>query len=578
MSRLSSPTRRAWLRGWLSGTALSLVMAGSAGSAGRGKPDIVVIVFDDLGFSDFGCFGSEIETPAIDALAKSGLRYTAFDTKAICSPSRAALLTGRNSHTVNMADLAAGEGPGAEGRSATAPGVMRRDAQMLPDALRRAGYATFAMGKWHLAPIWEDGRPGNNEHWPLQVGFDRFYGFKMGWDDQYRPKLIRQNETIGQPEVPGYHFSQAIVDESIAAIASTPKNKPYFLYLALGATHAPLQVPKPYVDRYRGRFDAGWDALREARFARMKAMGLLPGSCVLPSANAGDRRWADLGDDERKVYARYMETYAGFLTHADEQVGRLVEHLRRTRRLDNTLILVVSDNGGSGEAGQPGSFGQLYPPKAGDAAALAADLDVLQTQHIGYQRPWAMLSDTPYRRYKSWPHLGGVRTPMIVSWPAGVRDAGAVRRQAVDIIDLAPTLAEAAGARFATTLEGKAQLPVAGRSIAATFRSASAPDPRPVQYFELRGNRAIRVGRWRAVSVHRLGTPFEDDRWALYDLAADPAEARDLAGRFPKRLEALKAAWWVEAKRYGALPLGEGPEYVRKLDRYRDAFLPDQDS
>lgn len=566
--------RRQMMQALMAGTALTMFDGAQAATPKR--PDIVVILFDDTGFSDMGCFGSEIATPHIDALARGGLRYTGFDTKAICSPSRAALLTGRNSHTVNMEDLAAGEDAKQTDRSDTTPGVLRTDAQMVPDVLRRAGYATFAMGKWHLAPTWEDGTPGNNARWPLQRGFERFYGFTTGWDDQYRPKLVRQNQRIGQPDTPNYHFSAAIVDESIVAIDATPAQKPFFLYLAMGATHAPLQVPQPYVDRYKGHFDKGWDVLREERFARMKALGLFAPDTPMAPGNHGDRRWAELNDDERKVYARYMETYAGFLTHADEQIGRLVDHLKQAGRFDNTLILLLSDNGAAPEAGQTGSFGQLYPPRPADAHDLAGRLEALQTNHIEYQRPWAMLGDTPFRRYKGWPYLGGQRTPLIVSWPRGIHDKGAIRRQAIDIVDLAPTLAQVAGAAFAPMVDGRRQVPVAGRSISATFVSANAPDPRPVQFFELRGNRAIRMGNWRAVAMHRLGTDFAQDRWELFDIRSDPAETRDLAAQHPDTLAAAKAAWQAQAIRYGALPLTEGPEYMRKLDRYRDSFPQDQ--
>ena len=569
--------RRRLLASFLASTILCACAApmarGPVQGGGGERPDVVLIVFDDLGFSDLGCFGSQIATPNIDALAAAGLRYTGVDSKAICSPSRASLLTGRNTHTVNMPDLAAEEIT----RKQTAPGdvvqgVMPEGARTLAEGLRDVGYATFAMGKWHLEPEWEDGTEGNNAHFPLQMGFDRFYGFRAGWADQYRPDLYRQNAPIGQPQDPDYHLSAALVDESISAIDNVAQADPYFLYLAFGATHAPLQVPREYADRYAGRFDRGWDVLREERLARMKSLGIMPADAAMTDGNSGDRRWADLSDDERKVYARYMEIYAGFLTHADEQIGRLVDHLKRTGRYDNTIFMLVSDNGGAAEAGQTGSFGHLYPPRPANAAVLVDNLDALLETHIEYQRPWAMLSDTPFRRYKSWPYLGGVRVPMVVAWPAGIAPRGEIRRQSVDFVDLAPTIADLAGADLAHDPAGRPVLPVAGQSIAPTFGSNLAADPRPVQYFELRGNRAIRVGKWRAVGMHRPGTRFEDDRWELFDLSSDPAETNDLAQRFPDRLRMMQTAWQEEAERFGALPLSQGPAYLRSRYRYDDSF------
>lgn len=537
------------------------------------RPNVVVIVLDDVGFSDLGAFGSEIRTPAIDALAADGLRYNRFDTKAVCSPTRAALLTGRNPQTVRMADLPATVvDPSDMTRDR---GEMPRNAQTIAQVLQRAGYATHGLGKWHLAPESEDGSPGRNASWPLQRGFDDFYGFFSGWTDQYHPKLIDGNRAVPSPETPGYHFSVDITDRAIAAM--TPKagaaRKPAFLYLAYGAGHAPIQVPGRYSAAYGGMYDKGWDALRDERLVREKRMGIVPANTALPARNPGDRAWADLSPTERKVFARFMQVYAGFLTHTDEQIGRLVAHLKATGQYDNTVFILLSDNGAASEAGQMGSFEQLYRPNK-----LTIDQMLLRIDDIGtdkteseYQRPWAMAGVTPLRRYKIWPYLGGVRTPLIITWPKHIRDRGAIRHQYVDTVDLAPTIADLARTHFPTTIGGTGEIPVAGKSIRATLLSATAPSARQVQYFELRGNRAITAGKWRAVAVHRQMTDFAKDRWELYDVEADFSETTDLAARYPRKLAELKALWWREARKFSTPALAEAPEKFRLRERFDDS-------
>jgi len=559
----------------MAGTAMLPAVGGCATLArapGSVRPNIVLILFDDTGFSDFGCYGSEVRTPHIDALAAAGLRYNRFDTRAICSPTRAALLTGRNSHSVGMKDLAAGEGGRAEKREGV-DGILASDAQMLPDALRRAGYFTLASGKWHLSPAWEDGAPPNNGAMPMQRGFDYFYGFLGGWQDQFKPNLYEGNQPIGQPDDPNYHFSGAIVDKAITQLDQRDPLKPFFLYLSLGATHSPVQVHAAYIDRYKGVYERGWDVIRQERFERQKRLGIIPPDTKLPPPDPKDRPWSSLTEDERIVYARYMATYAGFLEHADEQIGRLIAALKAEGAYENTLFVVASDNGPSSEGGATGSIDQLYPPIPANAAELVNNLDRIGKVHMAVQTPWTIASATPFRRYKSWPYLGGQRAPLVLSWGSRFA-AGAIRTQAVDEIDLAPTLAEVAGARFETQIDGVTQQPVAGRSIVPTFDAANAPDPRPIQYFELRGNRAIRVGNWRAVAVHRQGDDFEKDEWKLFDLSNDFNETTDLSDRFPEKLAELKAQWMVQATQYKVLPLGEGPAYMRRFNPYGDEFSP----
>jgi arylsulfatase len=541
-------------------------------SAASTRPDILLIVLDDVGFSDLGAFGSEIRTPNIDALAKDGLRYNRFDSKAVCTATRAALLMGRNNQTVRMADLPA-EQPDpsnlTKDRDELAP-----NAQTLAAALRSAGYATHAVGKWHLAPEFENGAPGKNASWPLQRGFDDYYGFISGWTDQYHPDLIAGNRALPKPDIPGYHLSSDLVDHAIDAIGKP--GKPNFVYLAFGVAHAPIQVPAAYADHYAGIYEKGWNAIRQERFVRLKAMGIIPANTILPPANPGDRPWSSLSDDEKAVFARFMAVYAGFIEHADEQIGRLIAALKRDGKYDNTLIMLLSDNGAASEAGFNGTFNGMYKPNQPNAAEMRARLAELGTDktQAEYQRPWAMAGVTPYRRYKVWPYLGGVRTPLIVSWPRRIRDGGAIRHQYVDTIDIAPTLLAAAGTHFSAKVDGVRQIPVAGHNFLPSVLSAKAPESRTVQFFELRGSRAITSGEWRAVAVHLPGTDFEKDRWELFDLSRDPAEAQDLSGQEPSKLAEMKALWWREARKYSTPPISEAAARFLRRNWFKDAFPP----
>lgn len=561
----------------LLGTVAAMAAPASAESV-RGRSadapkNIVVIVLDDVGFSDIGAFGSEIRTPAIDALASGGLRFNRFDTKAVCSPTRAALLTGRNPQTVRMADLPARKlNPADMTRDR---GELSPNAQTIAQVLHARGYETHGFGKWHLAPESEDGAPGRNGSWPLQRGFDSFYGFFLGWTDQYHPKLIEGNRRLPAPNDPSYHFSVDITDRAIAALPA-PKagaaDKPKFIYLAYGAGHAPLQVPRPWIDAYAGVYEKGWDAMRQDRLARQKAMGIVPASTKLPDRNPGDRAWSELTPTERTVFARFMATYAGFISHTDDQIGRLVSHLKATGQYDDTLIVFMSDNGAASEAGQKGSFERLYAPNKLTPEQMLGRLDELGTDKTQseYQRPWAMLGSTPFRRYKLWPQAGGVRTPLIVSWPRQIADGGAIRTQYVDVVDIAPTLADAAGTRFPAKVGKVAELPVAGRSIRPVLRSAKAPG-RAVQYFELRGNRAITSGKWRAVAMHKQMTDFASDTWQLFDTEADFSETTDLAAKYPAKVEELKRLWWREARKFSTPALAEAPEEFRSRERFDDS-------
>lgn len=524
---------------------------------GPNSPNIVYIVLDDTGFSDLHCYGSEIATPNIDALAAGGLFYNNFHCKAICSPTRASLLTGRNCHSVGMKELA-GEDQGyphARGRITPA-------AATVAQVLRSHGYSTMGVGKWHLVPTRDMKASGDRTHWPLQKGFDRWYGFLSGWTDQYHPDLVEDNHAVRRPDNPNYHFSVDIVDKSLAMLHdqhAADAQKPFFLYLAFGATHAPIQVPKSYIEKYVATFEKGWDRIREERYRRQLEHGIIPANTKLPPRNPGDPAWTDLTAQERAVYTRFMAAYAGFLEHADEQVGRVVGWLKQNNLFDNTAIFLLSDNGGAPEAGTHGGFARPY----GDATTVEQmyqrldELGSEKTQPL-YQRPWAMASDAPFKYYKLWPYAGGVQTPFIVSWPARIAQPG-MRRQFVDVIDITPTVYDIAGITPPAVFDGVCQMPVQGKSIRATFDNPESRSPRDTQYFELWGSRGIWHDGWKAVGIHKPGTDFERDRWELYNVDRDFSESVDVAGQSPAKLDELKKLWWSEAEKYGALPLLEAP-------------------
>ncbi|HWU03021.1 MAG TPA: sulfatase-like hydrolase/transferase, partial [Novosphingobium sp.] len=373
-------SRRRFTGSLLAATALAAPLRAAAATGAR--PNIVTIILDDVGYSDIGCFGSEIRTPAIDSLAKGGLRYVRFDTKAVCASTRAALMTGRNSHTVNMPDVP------------DLTGVMRGDprmeamfrlpdnAQTLPQALKRAGYATWAVGKWHLIPMGELGEGAPRDHWPRQRGFDYFYGFPRGWTDQYRPEIVENDAYVHRDFPAGYHLSADLADHAIDLIdrhAGQASGKPFYLNLAFGTAHAPLQVPREYSRPYDAMYEKGWDAIREERFARMKRMGVIPKDTLLPPRAELDRAWSSLSDDEKAVFARYMAVYAGFIEHCDRQIGRVIDNLRRHGLLENTLIVLISDNGAASEAGQKGEFDGLYKPNTLTPAQQRARIDEIGT-------------------------------------------------------------------------------------------------------------------------------------------------------------------------------------------------------
>jgi arylsulfatase len=522
-----------------------------------GSVNIVYILLDDTGFADLHCYGSEVSTPHMDALAAGGLLYNNFHSKAICSPTRASLLTGRNAHAVGMKELAGNDQGYPHSRGRVTPA-----AATVAQVLHASGYSTYGVGKWHLVPGSEMRPSGDRTHWPLQKGFERWYGFLSGWTDQYRPSLVEDNHAVETPKRPDYHFSEDIVDQALKMmgehVAADPK-KPFFQYIAFGATHAPVQVPKRYIEKYISTYEKGWDQIREERYRRQLESGVIPANTKLPPRNPGDPAWSELSDEERTVFTRFMAAYAGFLEHTDEQIGRVVAFLKEKNLFDNTVIFLMSDNGGAPEAGNKGGFFRPYGDNA-TVSQMAAKIDELgspTTQPL-YQRAWAMASVAPFRFYKLWPYRGGVQTPLIVSWPAQIKKHG-IRRQFVDVIDITPTALDIAGIAMPAQFQGVCQLPMHGKSIRSTFDDPDLPSPRTTQYFELWGSRSIYHNGWKAIGIHTPGTDFERDRWELYHVDEDFSESQDLASRYPERLEDLKRLWWEEAARNGVLPLLEAP-------------------
>jgi arylsulfatase len=528
---------------------------------GEDAPNVVIILFDDLGFSHFGCFGSTIDTPNIDRLAAGGLRYTNFHVTPLCSPTRAALLTGRNHHSVGMRNVSNFNTGFPHMR-----GHITNHAATIAEVLGDEGYATFAVGKWHLCQMADASAAGPFRQWPLGRGFDRFYGFMDGETDQFSPDLTYDNHRIQPPRTPeeGYHLSEDLVDHAIEFIhdsVSIRPDRPFLLYLAFGATHAPHQAPADYMAKYRGRFDEGWDAVRAQWFARQMEMGLLPEGTELAPRNPGVDAWDGLPENQRRLAARMQEAFAAFLDHTDTQIGRLLDDLDALGRLDNTLVMVLADNGASQEGGP---FGVMHEMKFFNGMLEMPDEAVQRIDDIGgphshtnYPWGWSQAGNTPFKWYKQNTHEGGVHVPLIAHWPARITDAGGIRDQFHHVNDIAPTVYELLQVTAPGTYRGYEQLPVTGTSLVYSFDAPGAPTQKPVQYFEMIGHRGLWHDGWKAVCRHTPGTSFDDDPWELYHVEVDRSECHDLAAEMPDKLAEMIALWWREAEANGVLPLDD---------------------
>ncbi len=528
---------------------------------GEDAPNVVVVVLDDMGFAHLGCYGSAIETPNFDRLAAGGLRYANFHVTPLCSPTRASILTGRNHHTVGMRAISNFNTgfPHMRGHISSAAATMA-------EVLRDEGYATFAIGKWHLCQMADASAAGPFDQWPLARGFDRYYGFLDGETDQFNPELTYDNHRIEPPKTPeeGYHLSEDLIDHAMEFIHDTVSirpDRPFFCYLAFGATHAPHQAPEAYLAKYRGRFDDGWDVARELAFARQIELGLVPEGTALAPRNPGVEPWDSLSENQRRLSIAMQEAFAAFLDHTDAQLGRLVDELDRLGRLDNTVILIMSDNGASQEGGP---FGVLHEMKFFNGILETPDEAISRvgdiggpSSHANYPWGWAQAGNTPFKWYKQNTHEGGVHVPLIVHWPAGIADAGGVRHQFCHAVDIAATVYDLIGVTPPSVYRGIDQLPMAGASLTPTFDAADAPAVRNRQYFEMVGHRGIYVDGWKAVTRHTPGTPFADDVWELYDTTTDFSESFDRAAEEPERLQQMIDAWFAEADAFGVLPLDD---------------------
>lgn len=540
--------------------------------APTGAPNIIVIMLDDVGYGQTQPYGGIIETPNIQRLANDGIVYTNFHTTALCSPSRAAFLTGRNHHSVGLAAIteAATGFPGNFG-------TMPKSAVTIAEVLKQNGYNTMAFGKWHLAPYTAYTASGPFDNWPLGQGFENFYGFLGGETDQFAPLLIQDNRMIETPTTKDYHLSEDLTDKTIAYIKDQQQSntgKPFFTYLAYGAAHAPLLAPKKYIDKYKGKFDQGWDKVREEIFENQKKLGVIPQNAVLNPRNKMIPAWDELSGDEMKVYARLQEVFAGFLDHADTQIGRLLDALDEMGIRDNTMILLVSDNGASQEGLQHGTantdrYRNYFPDQVKEMLPLLDKLGSAETDPH-YPMGWSQAGNTPFKRWKQDTDAGGNTDPLIISWPGGkFVNPKEYRRQYHHLVDIVPTLLEVTKLPAPTSVNGVKQQDMPGVSMAYTFTNPAAPTTKKVQYFEMLGSRAIWSGGWKALAWHKKDDPYSSDVWELYHVDEDFTESNDLARDNPEKLQELIDLWWNEAKKYNVLPLDD-----RRYERVADPTRP----
>jgi arylsulfatase A-like enzyme len=549
----------------------------------EGAPNVLFIVLDDTGFGQLGCYGSPINTPNIDSLAAGGLRYNNMHTTALCSPTRSCILTGRNHHSNAMSCITEGSTgfPGGNGYIPFENGF-------LSEMLLQHGYNTFAIGKWHLTPADQISAAGPYDRWPLGRGFERYYGFLGGDTHQYYPDLTYDNHRFEAEKTPeeGYHLTEDLVDRAIGFIADSKQvapNKPIFMYFATGAMHAPHHVPKEWADRYKGKFDDGWEAYREKVFKKQKELGIVPADAELSRHDPDVKPWNECSAQEKKLYARMMEVFAGFLEHTDHHIGRLLDFLKTIGEFDNTLIMVISDNGASSEGGPSGSvnenlFFNFVPESLEENLKAIDDLGGPKTfNHYAWGWTWA--GNTPFRRWKRETYRGGISDPFIVHWTKGIKAKGEIRTQYAHAIDMVPTVLEALGLEPPTSIKGVTQSPIEGHSLAHTFEDKDATSAHITQYFEMMGHRSLYHDGWRAVcpwpgtSFTEAGqgfgmpipaeklTELDAQHWELYHVARDFAENHNIAAENRAKLIEMIAQWYVEAGKYNVLPVdGRGQQ------------------
>lgn len=535
--------------------------------AAAGAPNVLVILLDDVGFGQIGAYGGLTSTPNMDKLAAGGLTYTNFHTPALCSPARAAILAGRNHHSIGFGSHA-GSAMGFPGYNGFVPPQAASGAKIL----QQKGFTTYALGKWDHVPAREVSSSGPFLGWPSGDGFDHFYGFPNADHNNFVAVMFNDhtptNASVGNPD---YHISTDMADRAIywiTAQKSITPDRPFMMQWAPGAMHAPHHAPKEYRDKYKGKFDMGWDAAREQILKSQIARGIMPKGTRLGPRPNDISAWDSLKPEQKKLYARQMEAFAGMMEHTDHEIGRMVEALERTGMLDNTLILLTSDNAASGEGGMEGSHNEVLFLNGVARTPFEENqkrYDVWGSAETDnhYHAGWAMAGNTPFRYFKQTTHNGGTAVPMIVHWPKGIRSKGELRSQYHHIIDIAPTFLDAAQSSLPDEVDGVKQMPLDGVSMRYSFDDAKAATRHPVQYYEMFGNRALYDNGWKAVTLHGERMPwvlagtydFDNDVWALYNVNEDPGESNDLSAKYPEKLAALKKKWEAEALKYNVYPL-----------------------
>lgn len=594
------PGRRSFITQWLGATVLALASPAvlpaqtpdhwpSIAKPSASAPNILLIMTDDVGFASTSTFGGEVPTPTLSALAKDGARYNNFNTTAMCSPTRAALLTGRDPHDVEMGNIN-NLATGYRGYTSVIP----RSAGMVADILRQQGYATAAIGKWHITPPWELSAFGPFDRWPSHMGFSYFYGFHGGDTDQFRPSLFENTVPVTPPKDPDYILDADLADRSIAWIRqqkAVAPDHPFFLYLAPGTAHTPHSAPPEWLAKFRGKFDQGWDAVRLANFKRQKAMGIIPKDARLTPRPDFLPAWDSLNPERKRVYARMMEAFAASLAFQDHEVGRLLESLRQSGELDNTLVIFLQgDNGASAEGGQQGLMAEesVINGYEENFDYIAKHIDDIggPRAHSHFPAAWAWAMNAPFQYYKQVAsHFGGTRNGMVISWKGHIERSEAIRNQFLFVTDITPTILDAAGIAAPKMLNGVEQMPMGGISFASTFRNPDLPSPRDTQAFEVMQNVGIYHKGWMAgtrpaaapwlVMSKSLEVPFEQRTWELYHVDKDFSQSRDLAASQPQKLAEMKALFMAEGKSHNILPvhgIGDGAAGRPSLSAGRTHF------
>ena len=535
--------------------------------APKGAPNVVIVLIDDIGFGGPSTFGGPIQTPTLDALAAEGIAYNNFHTTALCSPTRNALKTGRNHHTTNTGSIMESS-TGFPGNTGQVPNSVAPLAEML----RLNGYSTGAFGKWHETAAWETSVSGPFDRWPTHQGFDKFYGFIGGETDQWYPLIYDGVTRVTPPKMENYHFTTDMTNQAIGwvkAQQSMTPDKPFFMYFATGAVHAPHHVPKEWIEKYKGKFDAGWDDAREKTVARQKERGLIPANTELPPKPEDIKDWDALSADEQRLFIRQAEVFGGFLEQTDYEIGRLVAAIEDIGELDNTLIIYIAgDNGTSAEGGFVGMYNEMtyfnnVTEKVEDLVPLIDEWGGPETfPHMA--AGWAVAFDAPFTWTKQVASdFGGTRNGMIIHWPDGIKEKGGLRSQFGHVIDIAPTILEATGLPEPTSVNGTPQTPIEGTSLLYTFNDAKAKERHTTQYFEMFGNRAVYDNGWFARTLHRAPwealdmPPLETDTWDLYNVHEDFSLANNLADKHPEKLAELQALFMSEAEKYHVLPIDD---------------------